>query len=52
MKQMEEQQKIINAKKEEAIKAAENGNSVVGEATNKLNVLDINVEDDFEIDDI
>ena len=43
---MLEQQNIINAKKEEA-KAKE-----VQEVTNKVNVLDIDVEDNFEIDDI
>ncbi len=37
---------MINAKKDEAAQKA------ALEAENKLNVLDINVEEDFEIDDI
>jgi len=43
---MQEQQKQIEAKKEEAL------NRALTESTEKVNVLDINVEDDFEIDDI
>lgn len=49
--QMQQQQEMIIAKKEEATKAAAE-RELVGDATNKMNVLDINVEDDFEIDDI
>ena len=48
---MQQQQEMIIAKKEEATKAAAE-RELVGDATNKMNVLDINVEDDFEIDDI
>lgn len=43
---MEEQQKLIEAKKEEALTRA------LTETQDKVNVLDINVEDDFDIDDI
>lgn len=46
---MEEQQKLIKAKKEEAERAAAER---AADATSKLNVLDINVEDDFDIDEI
>ena len=42
---------MINAKKEEVSKAAAE-RELLGDTSNKLNVLDINVEDDFEIDDI
>jgi hypothetical protein len=48
---MQQQQEMIIAKKEEATKAAAE-RELVGDASNKMNVLDINVEDDFEIDDI
>jgi len=41
---------MINAKKDEANKAA--AEKELQDAQNKINVLDINVEDDFEIDDI
>ena len=44
---MEQQQRIINTKKDEAERAA-----AEKEAANKMNVLDIKVEDDFDIDDI
>lgn len=43
---MQEQQKLIEAKKEEAL------NKALTETQDKVNVLDINVEDDFDIDDI
>jgi hypothetical protein len=42
---------MINAKKEEAIKSAAE-RDLLADATNKVNVLDINVEDDFDIDNI
>jgi hypothetical protein len=48
---MEQQQKMINAKKDEATKAAAE-REMVAETTDKVNVLDINVDEDFEIDDI
>jgi hypothetical protein len=41
---------LINAKKEEAKEAQ--AKKDLQDAQNKVNVLDINVEDDFEIDDI
>jgi hypothetical protein len=43
---MQEQQKMIELKKEEALTRA------LTETTDKVNVLEINVDDDFEIDDI
>lgn len=49
MKHMQEQQQMIVAKKEEAEKAAA---IRAAEITDKVNVLDIAVEDDFEVDDI
>jgi hypothetical protein len=49
---MEEQQKMINAKKDEANKLLAERDQVVSETTDKINVLDINVDENFEIDDI
>lgn len=49
--QMQQQQEMILSKKEEATKAAAE-RELIGDTTNKLNVLDIKVEEDFEIDDI
>lgn len=46
MLQMKQQQETINTKKDEAAQKA------LADATDKINVLDINVEDDFEVDDI
>ena len=40
---------MINAKKDEATKAVTNS---VQDLTNKVNVLDIKVEEDFDIDEI
>lgn len=39
---------MMDAKKEEATKAAADKDAL----TDKMNVMDINVEEDFEIDDI
>ena len=43
---MQEQQKMIELKKEEAL------NKALTETQDKVNVMDINVDDDFDIDDI
>ena len=40
---------MINAKKEEVTKAAAD---LVNETSERLNVMDIKVDDDFEVDDI
>ena len=40
---------MMIAKKEEALKAAE---EKIIEAKDRLNVLDINVDDDFDVEDI
>ena len=42
---------MIDAKKEEANKVAMDRNPV-NDTTERVNVLDINVEDDFDVDDI
>ena len=44
---MQEQANLINDKKDEATKLA-----AEKELENKVNLLDINVEDNFDIDDI
>lgn len=41
---------MIDAKKEEATKAATT--EAVNDATDRMNVMDIKVEDDFDVDDI
>lgn len=48
-KQKEQQVQMMIAKKEEALKAAEDK---VIEAGDRMNVLNIDVEDDFDVDDI
>lgn len=50
-KQKQEQQKMIDAKKEEANKAAIEKDGVA-DTTERLNVMDIKVDDDFDVDDI
>ena len=43
---------MIDAKKEEASKAAAATQKEVADTTERLNVMDIKVDDDFDVDDI